>query len=77
MWLTKYLLLVTGLDGLKGFDLTSFHVIFPALSDGTNMNGTVLIPNPSIMSIEMVRAEHPSLLHFFPLIFFIFTEWYG
>lgn len=42
-----------GLNGLKGFAVTNFTVLLTAQSDGTNMLGTVFIPNPSVYTVEM------------------------
>lgn len=44
-----------GLNKLKGFDVTEFHIMLEA-QNGRNMNGTVYIPNPSVMTITMVRS---------------------
>ncbi|KAJ5357462.1 hypothetical protein N7541_004620 [Penicillium brevicompactum] len=41
-----------GLNKLEGFAVTEFHIMLPAV-DGYNMNGTVKIPNPSVMTITM------------------------
>ena len=42
-----------GLNGLKGFSVTKFKILLAPNPDGSNMIGTVRIPNPSIMTIEM------------------------
>lgn len=42
----------TGLDGLKGFALQD--VMIDLNTTGTNMNGSVFIPNPSVITIAMV-----------------------
>jgi hypothetical protein len=42
-----------GFNKLKGFELTSFHVSNNYARDGTNGNGTVTIPNPSDITVEM------------------------
>ncbi|KIW70686.1 hypothetical protein PV04_02931 [Phialophora macrospora] len=42
-----------GLNALKGFNVTAFHIINPALADGTNANGTIHIPNPSVSQFEL------------------------
>lgn len=44
---------LTGLSGLKGFNVTDFQIVLSGLPDGHNMNGTVYIPNPSIITIEL------------------------
>ncbi|KAJ5167757.1 uncharacterized protein N7482_003351 [Penicillium canariense] len=41
-----------GLNKLKGFDVTEFHIMTSPVN-GRNMNGTVYIPNPSVMDISM------------------------
>ncbi|KAJ5683516.1 hypothetical protein N7462_006681 [Penicillium macrosclerotiorum] len=41
-----------GLNKLKGFDVTEFHIML-STKNGRNMNGTVFIPNPSVMTLEM------------------------
>ncbi|KAJ5154717.1 uncharacterized protein N7500_010156 [Penicillium coprophilum] len=41
-----------GLNGLKGFDVPEFFIIYPP-KNGIGMNGTATIPNPSVMTIEM------------------------
>lgn len=42
-----------GLNKLKGFDVTDFHILLTTVN-GRNMNGTVYIPNPSVMTLSMV-----------------------
>ncbi|KAI9757284.1 MAG: hypothetical protein M1835_000660 [Candelina submexicana] len=42
-----------GLNGLKGFNVTSFQILVKPEPDGANMLGKVYIPNPSIMTLEM------------------------
>ncbi|OOQ91666.1 hypothetical protein PEBR_09010 [Penicillium brasilianum] len=41
-----------GLNKLTGFDVTEFHIMLTP-ENGRNMNGTVYIPNPSVMTITM------------------------
>ncbi|KAJ5758843.1 hypothetical protein N7520_005999 [Penicillium odoratum] len=41
-----------GLNKLKGFDITEFHILTTTVN-GRNMNGTVLIPNASVMTLPM------------------------
>ncbi|KAL8948649.1 MAG: hypothetical protein Q9222_005181 [Ikaeria aurantiellina] len=43
----------SGLNGLAGFNVTSFTIKLTPDPDGTNMEGTVYIPNPSVMTIAM------------------------
>ncbi|KAK2765437.1 hypothetical protein FQN54_008286 [Arachnomyces sp. PD_36] len=42
-----------GLNSLKGFDVTDFKILSMNKPDGSNMEGTVFIPNPSVMTLEM------------------------
>jgi hypothetical protein len=44
---------VTGLNGLAGFAVTNFSILLETQPDGANMIGTVYIPNPSVMTVEM------------------------
>lgn len=46
-------IVMKGLNGLAGFAVTNFSVLLTAEADGTNMLGTVYIPNPSVMTVEM------------------------
>jgi hypothetical protein len=46
-------LLLPGLNALKGFNVTAFHIINPPLADGTNANGTIYIPNSSVSQFEV------------------------
>ncbi|KAJ5179035.1 hypothetical protein N7492_002245 [Penicillium capsulatum] len=41
-----------GLNRLEGFDVTEFHILLKK-QNGRNMNGTVFIPNPSVMTLDM------------------------
>lgn len=42
-----------GLNSLTGFNITSFTIKVAPEADGTNMVGQVVIPNPTIATIEM------------------------
>ncbi|EED17083.1 conserved hypothetical protein [Talaromyces stipitatus ATCC 10500] len=42
-----------GLNGLKGFELQDIKISLTPGADGTNMNGTVFIPNPSAITVSM------------------------
>ncbi|KAI4130238.1 MAG: hypothetical protein LQ338_001853 [Usnochroma carphineum] len=42
-----------GLNGLAGFNVTSFSIKLIPEPDGANMVGTVYIPNPTVMTITM------------------------
>ncbi|KAJ5970500.1 uncharacterized protein N7479_000418 [Penicillium vulpinum] len=41
-----------GLNGLKGFNVPEFFIVYPP-KNGIGMNGTVVIPNASVMTITM------------------------
>ncbi|KAJ5554892.1 hypothetical protein N7535_007335 [Penicillium sp. DV-2018c] len=41
-----------GLNKLKGFEIKEFHIIFPT-ENGLGMNGTVSIPNPTVITIPL------------------------
>ncbi|CAI7616028.1 unnamed protein product [Penicillium glandicola] len=41
-----------GLNKLKGFNVSEFAIIYPPV-DGYGMNGTVVIPNPTVMTLTM------------------------
>ncbi|KAI9825791.1 MAG: hypothetical protein M1826_006893 [Phylliscum demangeonii] len=42
-----------GLNKLRGFNVTEFKVLLTPDPDGANLVGTVFIPNPSVMLLEM------------------------
>jgi hypothetical protein len=42
-----------GLNHLKGLNITEIHILKKPLADGSNMNGTVFIPNPSVMTLHL------------------------
>ncbi|MCJ1407815.1 hypothetical protein MMC19_001886 [Ptychographa xylographoides] len=42
-----------GLNKLAGFNVTAFSILPTPLHNGTNMLGTVLIPNPSVFTFAM------------------------
>lgn len=44
------------MNNLNGFAVTDFEIKLTAEPDGTNMIGTVYIPNPSVMTITMVKS---------------------
>lgn len=44
---------VVGLNGLAGFNVTSFSIKLIPEPDGANMIGTIYIPNPTVMTITM------------------------
>jgi len=43
-----------GMNGLKGFELQDIMISLSAATDGTNMNGSASIPNPSVITVSMV-----------------------
>jgi hypothetical protein len=43
-----------GLNNLNGFEILDPRAILPPRSDGTNLVGTVMVPNPSVVTLEMV-----------------------
>lgn len=45
----------TGLNNLTGFTFIEAAYVFPSAADGTNLKGTVILPNPSIVTFELVR----------------------
>jgi hypothetical protein len=52
---------LAGLNSLDGFQFTEAAIVFPPDADGTNLVGSVIMPNPSIVTFEMVnrnRASH-------------------
>ena len=51
----NYLLKVPslGLNKLSGFNITGIHILTTNAPDGSNMNGTVSIPNPSVLTIGL------------------------
>lgn len=53
----------SGLNKLAGFNVTEFSIKLTPEPDGTNMIGTVYIPNPTVMTISMVipLSAYPSL----------------
>ncbi|RAO69376.1 uncharacterized protein BHQ10_005388 [Talaromyces amestolkiae] len=44
---------MNGLNGLKGFELQDIMISLIPAKDGTNMNGSVSIPNPSVITVAM------------------------
>ncbi|KAI9813117.1 MAG: hypothetical protein M1827_004337 [Pycnora praestabilis] len=46
-------LTLKGLNGLAGFNVTSFEIKLTPEPDGANMLGIVYIPNPSVMTLEL------------------------
>lgn len=48
-----------GLNKLQGFKVTNYQLLSGASAGEPNMKGTVYIPNPSVMTIEMVSIISP------------------
>jgi hypothetical protein len=44
------------LNGLRGFETTNLKINLSAKAGQPNLNGTAIIPNPSVMTIELVRS---------------------
>jgi len=42
-----------GLNGLKGTHVGDLNVILPALDNGTNINGTIVLPNYSVLTLDL------------------------
>lgn len=55
-----------GLNNFHGFNVTSFEIKLEAEPDGTNMIGTVSIPNPSVMTLSFVCIPLPHVHHLPP-----------
>ena len=55
------MLSLTGLSNITGFAFANAAIVFPPEPDGTNLEGTVVLPNPSIVTFELVR--YPQLYH--------------
>lgn len=45
------------LNGLKGFDTTNLKLNLGAKAGQPNLNGTAFVPNPSVMTIELVGSS--------------------
>jgi hypothetical protein len=43
---------------LKGFDVPEFFIVYPP-KNKIGMNGTAILPNPSVMTITMVITYFP------------------
>lgn len=50
-----------GINNLAGFEFTNVAVVFPPDPDGTNLVGNITLPNPTVISLELVRSPniHP------------------
>ncbi|KAK4220351.1 hypothetical protein QBC37DRAFT_6306 [Rhypophila decipiens] len=44
---------VQGLNGLQGFGVSKMNFILPAESNGTNVAGTLMIPNAAVLTLSM------------------------
>lgn len=54
---------IPGLNNLTGFNVTEFSIKLAADPDGTNMIGTVYIPNPSVMTLTMGNVTFNNYIH--------------
>lgn len=43
----------TGLNKLEGFNVTDFNILTTPQEDGSNANGTLFIPNPTVMTVQL------------------------
>ncbi|RJE22195.1 hypothetical protein PHISCL_05481 [Aspergillus sclerotialis] len=50
---------IKGLNKLEGFNVTNYHITVDPDPFGNSMNGTVSIPNPSVLTITMVSRSPP------------------
>lgn len=55
--MTSLISFLTGLRKLSGFAITTARLVFPAATDGTNIEGEVLIPNHSIVTLDLVSSR--------------------
>lgn len=53
---------LAGLNELKDFSFQVAAIAFPPLADGTNLKGTVILPNPSIVSFELGNVTLNTLI---------------
>ena len=49
-----------GLNSLNGLNITSLNLAMPPQDDGINMNATIFISNPSVVSLHLVSLVIPS-----------------
>lgn len=72
--LATKLKLCQGLSGLKGFNITDIRLNLNAQNGEPNMSGLAVIPNPSVLTVELVgNCFFPFFLFFF---FFFFVVGY-
>ena len=57
-----WLLIVAGLNGLAGFNVTGAKVNLTASVGEPNLSGFAYIPNPSVLTVAMVSSAFPHLL---------------
>jgi hypothetical protein len=57
-----WLLIVPGLNGLAGFNVTGAKVNFSAPVGEPNLSGFAYIPNPSVLTVAMVSSAFPHSL---------------
>lgn len=49
-----------GLNGLKGFNITTFKISLTPNPDGSNLVGIVYVPNTSVMTLDLVKISTDS-----------------
>lgn len=52
-----------GLNRLAGFNITESKILAEDAPDGTNARETVYIPNPTVMTISLVRTLQQHVIH--------------
>lgn len=45
-----------GLDKIRGFSVESARLLIPEEEDGTNLAGTAILPNHSVVTFALVRS---------------------
>jgi hypothetical protein len=45
------------MNNLSGFSFATAAVVLPPEADGTNLKGVVIMPNPSIVTFELVKLH--------------------
>jgi hypothetical protein len=46
------------MNGLKGFNVTGVKINITAAAGEPNLSGFAFIPNPSVITVAMVRSPH-------------------
>ena len=65
LFLVRYdlwLLIVAGLNGLAGFNVTGAKVNLTASVGEPNLSGFAYIPNPSVLTVAMASSAFPHSL---------------